>query len=92
MLLDALDNALISDFGLSAVGRIDKQNSVTEVSFFRGPYKWMAPESLSYNQFSTKSDVWALGVTLWEVLARRLPFETKDIYQVKDEVVRCRLR
>lgn len=92
VLLDALDNALISDFGLSAVGRVETQNAVTEFSFFRGPYKWMAPESLSFNQFSTKSDVWALGVTLWEVLARRLPFEKKDIYEVKDEVVRARLR
>ncbi len=29
---------------------------------------------------------------MWEVLSRRLPFEDKDIYQVRDEVVRTRLR
>jgi serine/threonine protein kinase len=44
VLLDAMDNALISDFGLSAVGRngpgsMAPSNAIQEVGFFRGPYK-----------------------------------------------------
>ncbi|XP_028032644.1 tyrosine-protein kinase Dnt isoform X1 [Bombyx mandarina] len=31
------------------------------------PVKWMAPETLLQNQYSTASDVWSLGITLWEL-------------------------
>ena len=31
------------------------------------PVRWMAPESLKYTEFSSATDVWAYGVTIWEI-------------------------
>lgn len=32
------------------------------------PVKWMAIESMADKIFSVKTDVWAFGITMWEVL------------------------
>lgn len=60
VLLTEAFTPLISDFGLSTKTDKDQlrqshNNTVKETKFFRGPYKWMAPESLSKNEFSTKT-------------------------------------
>lgn len=39
------------------------------------PLKWMAPESIRYSIYSTKSDVWSFGVVIWELFSLgEIPF------------------
>jgi serine/threonine protein kinase len=95
ILLTASLEPMVADFGLSK--KVDKlstskDSAVRETEFFQGPYKWMAPESLTQNIFSKKTDVWSYGVTLWEIMARSLPFPELDIYTAADMVCKQGLR
>ena len=58
VLLSASMDPMVADFGLSAKTKEGTQQE----TYFKGALKYMAPESLSQNLFSTKSDVWSFGV------------------------------
>lgn len=32
------------------------------------PLRWLAPESAENGVFTSKSDVWAFGIVLWEIM------------------------
>lgn len=73
----------VADFGLSKriySGDYYRQGSVSKL-----PVKWIALESLADNVYTTQSDVWAFGVTMWEVMTRgQTPYpgvENSEIYE-----------
>ena len=57
----------VADFGMSKnLYSKDYYRIAGEASL---PIRWMAPESIVYGTFSTKGDVWAFGVVVWEVFS-----------------------
>ncbi|CAB3407710.1 unnamed protein product [Caenorhabditis bovis] len=88
-LLDKADNCKISDFGLSLLGKQHKESKMVKV-----PVRWLAPETLEYGVYSSKSDVWSYGVVMFEIFTTdSVPYANiKVLREVRLKVVRDGLR
>ncbi|KAG9392217.1 Protein tyrosine kinase [Carpediemonas membranifera] len=69
--LVAKGSAKISDFGLTA--RLDQR-----VADVEGSWPWMAPERFD-GVGGEKADVYAFGITLWEIAARDIPYRQERL-------------
>ncbi len=69
VLLAADGRVVVTDFGVAR-----KAASSGDDRLLAGTPAYMAPEQLSTGEASARSDLYALGVLLWELLAGRLPF------------------
>jgi WD40 repeat protein len=70
VLLDACNTAKLSDFGLARV----KGETGSQTKMAAGTAGWIAPELSLDEPYSTSSDVYAYGMTLWEICSRQIPF------------------
>jgi serine/threonine protein kinase/Flp pilus assembly protein TadD len=83
---DNIANAKIIDLGL-AKGTVADDGSVSEISIqgtFAGTPTYASPEQFSGVGADIRSDLYSLGITLWEMLAGEVPFKgttSRLIYQ-----------
>ncbi|CAG08333.1 unnamed protein product, partial [Tetraodon nigroviridis] len=83
-LVDGNGTVKVTDFGLSRYVLDDEYTSSVGAKF---PVRWSPPEVLLYCKFSSKSDVWAYGVLMWEVYTLgKLPYERLNNQEIVDKL------
>eukprot|EP00045_Choanoeca_perplexa_P011986 m.129013 g.129013 ORF g.129013 m.129013 type:complete len:1366 (-) comp15840_c0_seq18:35-4132(-) len=70
--INSLEAVMLADFGLSRFLSSDR-DYYQHASVDNMPYRWMALEAMTNGKHSKASDVWSLGVVMWEMFhgARR---------------------
>jgi serine/threonine protein kinase/tetratricopeptide (TPR) repeat protein len=72
IMVDSEGNARIMDFGIA---RSIRTKSVTETGMIIGTPEYMSPEQVDGVDVDHRSDIYSLGVILFEMLTGRVPFQ-----------------
>jgi serine/threonine protein kinase len=81
-IVKVLDFGLVKDMAADAV-------KLTITGSTMGSPAYMAPEQVNVDQVvDARTDVWAIGITLFELLTRELPFDGQSIPQMLRQILR----
>jgi Tol biopolymer transport system component len=88
---DSAGRAKILDFGIARRLHVPQDVTTTRVpvdSAVAGTLAYMAPEVVRGEPQDERSDLWSLGVVLYEMASGRRPFEGTNVFDVAGAVVR----
>jgi serine/threonine protein kinase len=77
IMLDGRGNVLITDFGLAVLS-----GEVADHEIRHGTPAYMAPEQLSGKEVTAKSDLYSLGLVLYEIFSGKRAFEANTLSEL----------
>jgi serine/threonine protein kinase len=74
---DEADFVKVLDFGLvkNITGETKPEDQLTQTGLFMGSPKYMAPEQIRGEHVDARTDIYSLGIILYEMLAGKVPFD-----------------
>ena len=72
---DDSDFVKVLDFGLVKNVSENKGEDLTQTGLFMGSPKYMAPEQIRGDRVDARTDIYALGIILYEMLTGKVPFD-----------------
>ena len=83
IMLTAEGRAKITDFGIAKV----QSSSLTSTGQFLGTPNYMSPEQISGMPIDSRSDLFALGIVLYEMLTKKKPFPGENLTETSYKIV-----
>ena len=80
-----LYQAKIGDMNVSKVHRVGMNLTKAGTPFYAAP-------EVFEDQYSAKSDIWALGIVIYEMLALKLPFAGTDLKMLQKKIQKNKLQ
>lgn len=75
ILIDEKLNVKVTDFGIA---RISTSSTITYTSSILGTVHYISPEQAKGKFIDEKSDIYSLGVVMYEMITGRVPFDTDN--------------
>ncbi len=73
----------VLDFGISKIEDSAEDMSLTRTTEIIGSPSYMSPEQLrASKEVDVRTDIWALGVILYELLSKKVPFEAVTVTEL----------
>ncbi len=88
ILLDDDGNAYLTDFGIARDIEGNINLAEDESNTLHGSPKYISPEHLRRREITARSDIYSLGILMYEVLTGHPPFEHEDMLQLLQMHVR----
>ncbi|GAB4547933.1 MAG: hypothetical protein OHK0023_10040 [Anaerolineae bacterium] len=82
VMLDENGDAYLTDFGLARPTDRTFAETLTEPGSMLGTPAYVSPEQIQENRSDARSDVYSLGIVLYEMLTGRPPFTGDSIYAI----------
>ncbi len=82
VLLDASGHVLVTDFGIAKAAQEASVSQLTTEGMVVGTPHYMSPEQATGERVDGRSDIYALGVVLYQMLAGTPPFEGESAQSV----------